>query len=154
MSIIDAESFWIYAYFEETQLERIHNGDPVRIALMGSQQPVSGHVDSVSRGITDRNGQLGNQGLQDVDPIFTYPHSGGSTLGTSITGDGYLGGGLRFDTTKGFVLRFDARVAILPAEPGASFGATAELDIGFGIELQIGAGRRTTAPVSCGETRT
>ncbi len=72
MSIIDAESFWIYAYFEETQLERIHNGDPVRIALMGFQQPVSGHVDSVSRGITDRNGQLGNQGLQDVDPIFTW----------------------------------------------------------------------------------
>lgn len=72
MSIIDAESFWIYAYFEETQLERIHNGDPVQIALMGFRPLVSGHVDSISRGITDRNGQLGNQGLQDVDPIFTW----------------------------------------------------------------------------------
>jgi outer membrane protein OmpA-like peptidoglycan-associated protein len=64
----------------------------------------------------------------------------GKTFGTGITGDGYVGGGLRFDTTKGFLLRFDARVAILPAEPGASFGATAELDIGFGIELQLGGG--------------
>jgi multidrug resistance efflux pump len=72
MSIIDAESFFIYAYFEETQLARIHDGDPVRISLMGFQPLVSGHVDTVSRGITDRNGQLGNQGLQDVDPIFTW----------------------------------------------------------------------------------
>jgi multidrug resistance efflux pump len=72
MSIIDSESFWIYAYFEETQLARIRVGDTVRIALMGFNQPVSGHVASFSRGITDRNGQLGNQGLQDVDPIFTW----------------------------------------------------------------------------------
>jgi multidrug resistance efflux pump len=72
MSIIDADSFWIYAYFEETQLARIRIGDPARIALMGFHQPVSGHVDSFSRGITDRNGQLGNQGLQDVNPIFTW----------------------------------------------------------------------------------
>jgi glucose/arabinose dehydrogenase len=27
----------------------------------------------------------------DVDPIFTYPHSGGSTLGTSITGGAFAG---------------------------------------------------------------
>jgi multidrug resistance efflux pump len=72
MSIIDADSFWIYAYFEETQLARIRVGDPVRIALMGFRPPVSGHVESLSRGIVDRNGQAGNQGIQDVDPIFTW----------------------------------------------------------------------------------
>src|SRR5512144_806819 len=35
------------------------------------------------------------------------------TFATSIIGDGYLGGGVRFDTQKGFVLRFDARLALL-----------------------------------------
>jgi OOP family OmpA-OmpF porin len=67
------------------------------------------------------------------------------TFATSITGDGYAGGGVRFDTRKGFELRFDARVAVLPSQPGSSFGATAELDIGFGIEFHLGKSRRPTA---------
>jgi outer membrane protein OmpA-like peptidoglycan-associated protein len=67
------------------------------------------------------------------------------TFGTSITGDGYLGGGVRFDTTKGFLLRFDARLALLPSHPGAGFAATAELDVGFGLELHVGEPHRPTA---------
>jgi OOP family OmpA-OmpF porin len=66
------------------------------------------------------------------------------TFATSIIGDGYLGGGFRFDTHKGFGLRFDARLAILPSHPGAGFGATAELDVGFGIEFQVGNRHRPT----------
>jgi len=50
--------------------------------------------------------------------------------------------GVRLDTFKGFVLRFDARLAILPSQPTASFGATTELDIGFGIEFRTGDRRR------------
>jgi outer membrane protein OmpA-like peptidoglycan-associated protein len=68
-----------------------------------------------------------------------------NTFATSIIGEGYLGGGVRFDTQKGFVLRFDARLAILPSHPDASFGATAELDVGFGIEFQVGDHHRPTA---------
>jgi outer membrane protein OmpA-like peptidoglycan-associated protein len=66
------------------------------------------------------------------------------TFATSITGDGYLGGGVRFDTHRGFVLRFDARLAILPSHPGAGFGATAEFDIGFGIEFHVGGSHHMT----------
>jgi OOP family OmpA-OmpF porin len=65
------------------------------------------------------------------------------TFGTSIVGDGYVGGGVRFDTTKGFELRFDARIAILPSAPGASFAVTPEIDLGFGIEFHVGASRPT-----------
>src|SRR5262249_42584023 len=64
---------------------------------------------------------------------------------TSIIGDGYLGGGIRFDTHKGFVLRFDARLAILPAQPTAGFGATGEIDVGFGVEFRVGE-RARAAP--------
>lgn len=63
------------------------------------------------------------------------------TYGTSITGDGYLGGGVRFATHKGFDFRFDARIAFLPSQPGAGFGLTPELDFGIGIEFHVGEPR-------------
>jgi outer membrane protein OmpA-like peptidoglycan-associated protein len=66
------------------------------------------------------------------------------TYATSIIGDGYVGGGVRFDTRKGFELRFDARVAILPSQPGAGAPVTPELDIGIGIEFHIGGPQRST----------
>jgi outer membrane protein OmpA-like peptidoglycan-associated protein len=66
------------------------------------------------------------------------------TFATSIVGDGYVGGGLKFDTHKGFVIRFDARLAILPSQPGTNLGATTELDIGFGLEFHVGEPHRMT----------
>jgi outer membrane protein OmpA-like peptidoglycan-associated protein len=70
------------------------------------------------------------------------------TFATSIIGDGYVGGGLRFDTQKGFVLRFDARLAILPSHQGSGLAATSELDFGIGIEFHVGEPRRPTAAES------
>jgi outer membrane protein OmpA-like peptidoglycan-associated protein len=70
-----------------------------------------------------------------------------ATYGTSIIGEGYLGGGVRFDTHKGFVLRLDARLAILPSHPDADFGLTTEVDIGVGIEFSLGTRRRTPEEV-------
>jgi OmpA-OmpF porin, OOP family len=67
------------------------------------------------------------------------------TYGTSIVGEGYVGGGVRFDTHKGFLLRFDARLAILPSHRDASLGVTSELDFGIGLEFHIGAPRRLSA---------
>jgi outer membrane protein OmpA-like peptidoglycan-associated protein len=67
------------------------------------------------------------------------------TYGTSIIGEGYVGGGVRFDTGKGFELRADARLAILPSRPGAGFAATAELEVGLGIALRLGATRARPA---------
>jgi len=58
-----------------------------------------------------------------------------SRFDTSIVGSGYLGGGVRFDSTKGFVLRFDARLALLP---GIDRVIAAELDVGFGVEFTLG----------------
>jgi outer membrane protein OmpA-like peptidoglycan-associated protein len=64
------------------------------------------------------------------------------TFATSIIGDGYVGGGLRFDSTKGFTLRFDARVALTP---GVEDVVVPEVEIGFGIEVGVGRARRTPA---------
>jgi OOP family OmpA-OmpF porin len=67
------------------------------------------------------------------------------TFATSIIGDGYVGGGVRFDTHKGFLLRVDARLAVLPARPGGDFAATAELGVGLGVEIHVRKPRGPTA---------
>jgi multidrug resistance efflux pump len=72
ISVVDADSFWVDAYFEETNLEGIHDGDPTRIKLMGYSQIVHGHVASIARGINVANAQPNQQGLATVNPIFTW----------------------------------------------------------------------------------
>jgi RND family efflux transporter MFP subunit len=72
ISLVDADSFWVDAYFEETQLHAIHESDPAVIELMGYKPLVRGHVDSVSHGIYVPNAQQSQQGLATVNPIFTW----------------------------------------------------------------------------------
>jgi multidrug resistance efflux pump len=72
ISVVDADSFWVDAYFEETQLASIHEGDPVEIKLMGYRQIVRGEVGGVARGINVSNAQPDQQGLATVNPIFTW----------------------------------------------------------------------------------
>jgi multidrug resistance efflux pump len=72
ISIVDADSFWVDAYFEETQLASMHEGDPAQIKLMSYRQIVRGKVGSVARGINVSNAQPNQQGLATVNPIFTW----------------------------------------------------------------------------------
>jgi RND family efflux transporter MFP subunit len=72
VSLVNAESFWVDAYFEENQLVSVHEGDSVTIQLMGYKSIVRGHVASVSRGIDVANAQPNQQGLATVNPIFTW----------------------------------------------------------------------------------
>ena len=72
ISLVDADSFWVDGYFEETNLEPIQVGDPAEIKLMGYSQIVRGHVGSIARGINVANAQPNGQGLANVNPIFTW----------------------------------------------------------------------------------
>lgn len=72
LALIDSDSFWIYGYFEETKLARVHVGDPARIRLMGYHPLLAGHVESITRGIDDQNGGPDREGLQNVNPVFTW----------------------------------------------------------------------------------
>jgi multidrug resistance efflux pump len=72
ISVVDADSFWVDAYFEETQLAYMHEGDPAKIKLMGYSQIVRGEVGGVARGIKVSNAQSDPQGLASVNPIFTW----------------------------------------------------------------------------------
>ena len=72
ISLVDADSFWLDGYFEETNIDPIHVGDRAEIKLMGYPEIVRGHVDSIARGINVPNAEAGPQGLATVNPIFTW----------------------------------------------------------------------------------
>jgi RND family efflux transporter MFP subunit len=72
LTLVDADSFWIDGYFEETELHAIHDGDRARARLMGWHQVIEGHVAGVARGIVVANAASDASGLASVNPIFTW----------------------------------------------------------------------------------
>ena len=72
VSIIDADAFWVSGYFEETKLARIREGAKATIWLMGEGRAITGHVESLARGISDPNAAAGGEGLANVNPTFTW----------------------------------------------------------------------------------
>jgi len=73
MTLVNAASFWIEGYFEETQLRRIKASDPVEAALLAYPGVVvTGHVSGLGRGIDVPNAAPGVQGLPSVNPVFTW----------------------------------------------------------------------------------
>lgn len=72
VTLLDAGSFWITAYFEETKLRQIQAGAPARIRLMGFDTVLSGRVASIGRGIADENDGAGAHGLPAVNPSFSW----------------------------------------------------------------------------------
>jgi RND family efflux transporter MFP subunit len=72
ISVVDADSFWVDGYFEETSIAPIRIGDRAEIKLMGYPQVLHGHVDSIARAISVGNAQPSTQGVAAVNPIFTW----------------------------------------------------------------------------------
>jgi multidrug resistance efflux pump len=72
ISLVNADSFWVDGYFEETNIAPIREGDQARIKLMGYDQTLKGHVNSIARAISVSNAQPNGQGVATVNPIFTW----------------------------------------------------------------------------------
>ncbi|MGA7655871.1 MAG: HlyD family secretion protein, partial [Methylocella sp.] len=72
LSLVDAHSFWVDGYFEETTIGLIADGDPASVWLMGFPQEIMGHVDSLTRAINVPNAQPNAAGVADVNPVFTW----------------------------------------------------------------------------------
>jgi len=72
MALIDSDSYRVEGYFEETKIPVIKPGDPVEIHLMSGGPELRGHVDSISRGITDRDNPNGPELLANVNPTFEW----------------------------------------------------------------------------------
>ncbi len=72
LSVVNSDSYWVDAYFEETALGRIHKGDVATIKLMGYSRLLRGRVQGLARGINVPNAQPDASGLASVNPIFTF----------------------------------------------------------------------------------
>lgn len=72
MALVADGSFYVQAYFEETKLPGIRVGMPAKVILMSGDQPLAGRVQSISRGITDRNAVADAQLLANVEPTFNW----------------------------------------------------------------------------------
>ena len=72
ISVIDADSYWVDGYFEETKMAHICIGDRVEAQLMGYRDPILGRIRSVTRGISVPNAAPSTQGLPSVNPVYTW----------------------------------------------------------------------------------
>jgi multidrug resistance efflux pump len=72
ISVIDADSYWIDGYFEETKMARVCVGDRAEAQLMGYRDPIVGRVQTVTRGISVSNAAPSIQGLPSVNPVYTW----------------------------------------------------------------------------------
>jgi multidrug resistance efflux pump len=73
ISVVDANSFWVDGYFEETNLTPIRVGNPAQIKLMGYSEVVRGHVDSIARATSGQIGTVPSLG-QRQGAIGTPAH--------------------------------------------------------------------------------
>lgn len=72
LSLIDSDSFYVVGYFEETKLPRIHVGDRARVQLMGEDQVLTGRVQSITRGIEDRERTPDANLIANINPTFNW----------------------------------------------------------------------------------
>jgi multidrug resistance efflux pump len=72
LAMIDLDSIRIEGYFEETKLRHITVGDQARIRLMGDDDDMIGHVESMAGGIADDQRSNSPNQLPTVNPTFTW----------------------------------------------------------------------------------
>lgn len=71
LALVDKHSFYVYGYFEETRLPLIAVGDQAELRLMSGQY-LTGRVDSIARGIFDRDNPESRELVADVNPTFNW----------------------------------------------------------------------------------
>ena len=73
MALVDVNSYWVDAYFRETTIEDIREGDKAIVTLMSyPDKPVEGHVDSLGWGISQQDGSTGFELLPTISPTFEW----------------------------------------------------------------------------------
>jgi multidrug resistance efflux pump len=73
LALIDANSFYVQAFFRETFVGDFQNGDRAVVTLMSyPDTPLEGRVDSIGWGIAQQNGSTGFELLPSVKPTFEW----------------------------------------------------------------------------------
>jgi len=73
LAVIDANSFYVQAFFRETFVGNFQNGDRAVVTLMSyPDTPLQAKVDSIGWGIAQQNGSTGFELLPSVEPTFEW----------------------------------------------------------------------------------
>ncbi len=73
LAVIDADSFYVQAFFRETFVGDFHSGDRAVVTLMSyPDTPLEARVDSIGWGIAQQNGSTGFEQLPSVKPTFEW----------------------------------------------------------------------------------
>jgi len=72
LGVIATATLHVDGYFEETKLDQIQIGDPVEVRLMGDRFVLTGHVESISPGIEDRERVPSESLIPNVNPTFSW----------------------------------------------------------------------------------
>ena len=71
-SLIKDNSFYVTAYFEETKLLDIREGDLADVSLMTGGPSITGHVQSIAKGVANTNTQADPMLLPQVQQAFNW----------------------------------------------------------------------------------
>ncbi|MBB3228264.1 multidrug resistance efflux pump [Luteibacter sp. Sphag1AF] len=71
-AMVDAASFHVDGYFEETRLHGVEPGQDVSIQVMGESNVLHGKVQSIAAGIADRERTANASMLPDINPTFNW----------------------------------------------------------------------------------
>ncbi|KFJ43359.1 HlyD family secretion protein [Francisella philomiragia] len=72
MSLVEANSFYVTGYFEETKLPNIKIGDKANIELMSGGELLHGHVISIGKAVADNNTDVNSQLLPKVQQTYDW----------------------------------------------------------------------------------
>ncbi len=72
LALIDSDSYRVTGYFEETKIPAVPPGRQVEIYLMSGGPALHGHVESISRGITNNDNPSGPELLDNPTPTFEW----------------------------------------------------------------------------------
>ena len=72
IAIVDADSFYVDGYFEETKLRHIAIGDAARVQLLQGGPVLHGHVSGIAAAIVDAQRVANPTLLAAVNPTFTW----------------------------------------------------------------------------------
>lgn len=71
-SLVKDDSFYVTAYFEETKLLDIREGDMAEVSFMSGGPLITGHVQSVAKGVANTNTQADPMLLPQVQQAFNW----------------------------------------------------------------------------------
>jgi multidrug resistance efflux pump len=73
LALVDKNSFWVFGFFREDDVDGIRIGDEAIVTLMAyPDQPLKGRVESIAWGITPPDGNPGPNLLPQVNPVFQW----------------------------------------------------------------------------------